>query len=125
MPTGLAIDLGSPFFWIFLAGAVVVLLPVTDVTWRRRLLAVANLAFIGAVAGVAGAVAAGAFAFLLRAAAAAVPRWKRPALIAAASMVAGMFACTSSGLRIMPRTIGADMADAGDRWLLVRGAPRG
>ncbi len=92
MLTGFAIDLGSPFFWIFLATAVVLLLPVTDVIWRRRLLAAVNLGFIGAVAGLAAAISAGAFAFLLHGASAVRTRaWKRLALLAAASGVAGLF----------------------------------
>jgi D-alanyl-lipoteichoic acid acyltransferase DltB (MBOAT superfamily) len=91
VPTGLAIDIGSPFFWVFLAAAIGVLMPLTEVTRRRRALATANVTFIGFLARPEAGIAAIGFAVLIHGAAVAPTRWKRMTLTGAGSLVAVLF----------------------------------
>ena len=60
-----AIDLAGPEFWITLAVAALLLLPLGSPLWRRTGLALANLGFIAVVGGVIGTTVALALAALI------------------------------------------------------------
>lgn len=60
------IDLGSPFFWVFLAVIALLLAPVVDPRVRGVLLAAADLAFVALLTTAWGAVAAAGYALGLQ-----------------------------------------------------------
>jgi alginate O-acetyltransferase complex protein AlgI len=60
--TNFSFSLGAPLFWVFLAGAVLVLVPLTNPAPRRVARAVLNIGFIGLLAGPLAALASALFA---------------------------------------------------------------
>jgi hypothetical protein len=61
------VDLGAPFYWVFLAIAAVVMTPLVRRAPRRVVLAVIDVGFIALLTAAWGGVAAAAYAFVLHA----------------------------------------------------------